>query len=215
MSFGEFSGRGRGHFRTRICANGRIRSTPRTSSTCSTPRGRRVSPRRAVDPRQHRQERLHIGECMKLGPEDRVCTLSRSSTASCPWAPSTPSRTRGRWSLAESFDAEVVLKAVDQEGCSALLGVPTMFIAELDSPGLRTVRHQFVAHGHHGRFSLSDGGHEEGRGRDRASEITIAYGQTESSPVTQTRTDDPLEPRLQRRTQAPTWRKSHLERRER
>ena len=34
----------------------------------------------------------------------------------------------------ESFDAEEVLKAVDQEGCSALLGVPTMFIAELDHP---------------------------------------------------------------------------------
>jgi fatty-acyl-CoA synthase len=97
----------------------------------------------------------------------------------------------------EQFDAEEVLKAVHEERCTALLGVPTMFIAELehenygeyDTSSLRTgimagspcpieVMKQVV----------NDMG---------ADEITIAYGQTESSPViTQTRTDDPIERRV-------------------
>jgi fatty-acyl-CoA synthase len=97
----------------------------------------------------------------------------------------------------ESFDPLEVLKAVHEERCTALLGVPTMFIAELEHPDF----------GDYDTSSLRTGimaGSPcpievmkqvvEVMGAD---EITIAYGQTESSPViTQTRTDDSLERRV-------------------
>jgi fatty-acyl-CoA synthase len=97
----------------------------------------------------------------------------------------------------EIFDPLKVLQTIEKEKCSAVHGVPTMFIAELEHP-------EFA------KFDLSSlrSGIMAGSPcpievmkrviRDmNASEITIAYGQTESSPViTQTRTDDPIELRV-------------------
>jgi fatty-acyl-CoA synthase len=97
----------------------------------------------------------------------------------------------------ESFDAEKVLQAVDQERCTAVLGVPTMFIAELDHPDFDQYDTSSL------RTGIMAGSPCPMEVMKRvvdvmgASEITIAYGQTESSPViTQTRTDDPLELRV-------------------
>lgn len=97
----------------------------------------------------------------------------------------------------EIFDPLKVLQTIEKERCTAIHGVPTMFIAELEHPEF-------------GEFDLSSlrTGIMAGSNcpielmkrviRDmNASEITIAYGQTESSPViTQTRTDDALELRV-------------------
>jgi fatty-acyl-CoA synthase len=97
----------------------------------------------------------------------------------------------------EIFDPLKVLKTIESEKCTAVHGVPTMFIAELEHPEFS-------------KFDLSSlrSGIMAGSPcpievmkrviRDmNASEITIAYGQTESSPViTQTRTDDPIELRV-------------------
>jgi fatty-acyl-CoA synthase len=94
----------------------------------------------------------------------------------------------------EIFDPLKVLQTIEKEKCTAVHGVPTMFIAELEHPEFS-------------KFDLSSlrSGIMAGSPcpievmkrviRDmNASEITIAYGQTESSPViTQTRTDDPIE----------------------
>jgi fatty-acyl-CoA synthase len=97
----------------------------------------------------------------------------------------------------ETFDPVLVLKTVQQEKCTALHGVPTMFIAELehqdfdlyDLSSLRT-----------GIMAGSPCPIEVMRRviRDmHCKEITIAYGQTEASPViTQTRTQDPIERRV-------------------
>jgi fatty-acyl-CoA synthase len=97
----------------------------------------------------------------------------------------------------EKFDPEQVLQVIQQERCTAVHGVPTMFIAELehqdfdlyDLSSLRT-----------GIMAGSPCPVEVMRRviRDmHCREITIAYGQTESSPViTQTRTDDAIERRV-------------------
>jgi fatty-acyl-CoA synthase len=98
---------------------------------------------------------------------------------------------------AEWFDPMLTLEAVEAERCTVLYGVPTMFIAELDHPefarfdlsSLRTgimagapcpveVMKRVVTEMHMGG-------------------VTIAYGMTETSPVSfQSSTDDPLELRV-------------------
>jgi fatty-acyl-CoA synthase len=94
----------------------------------------------------------------------------------------------------EIFDPLKVLQAIEQERCTAVHGVPTMFIAELEHPQFASFD---LASLRTGIMAGSNCPIEVMRRviRDmHASEITIAYGQTESSPViTQTRTDDPLE----------------------
>ncbi|HEY5278942.1 MAG TPA: AMP-binding protein [Pseudolabrys sp.] len=97
----------------------------------------------------------------------------------------------------EGFDALATLEAVEAEKCTALYGVPTMFIAELGLPEMK-------------RFDLSSlrTGIMAGSpcpievmrrcvSEMNMSEVTIAYGMTETSPVsTQTAFDDPLERRV-------------------
>jgi fatty-acyl-CoA synthase len=98
---------------------------------------------------------------------------------------------------AEGFDPLATLEAVAQERCTALYGVPTMFIAEL-------------AHPQFGRFDLSSlrTGVMAGApcpielmkrcvGEMNMRDITIGYGMTETSPLsTQTSRHDPLERRV-------------------
>jgi len=97
----------------------------------------------------------------------------------------------------ETFNPEAVLKTIEAEKCTAVHGVPTMFIAELEHPNfanydLTSLRTGIMA-GSNCPIEVM-----KRVIRDmHASEITIAYGQTESSPViTQTRTDDPIELRV-------------------
>ena len=95
------------------------------------------------------------------------------------------------------FDAECTLRAVQQEKCTALHGVPTMFIAELNHPRFR----EFDLS--HLRTGIMSGSPCPIEVMNRVvkemncRELTIAYGQTEASPViTQTTTDDPIEVRV-------------------
>jgi fatty-acyl-CoA synthase len=97
----------------------------------------------------------------------------------------------------EGFDPLAVLETVEAEKCTALQGVPTMFIAEMEHPSFN-------------QFDLSSlrGGIMAGspcpieimkRVMDcmHMHEITIAYGMTETSPVSfQSATDDPVERRV-------------------
>ncbi len=96
-----------------------------------------------------------------------------------------------------SFDATDTLKAVQQEKCTALHGVPTMFIAELDHPefdtfDLRTLRTGIMA-GAPCPVEVM----KKVMDRMHMKEILIGYGQTEASPITNmTRADDSLEKRV-------------------
>ncbi len=99
--------------------------------------------------------------------------------------------------IIEQFEALLALAAVQKERCTALYGVPTMFIAELAHPmfkmfDLSTLRTGIMAGAPCPIETMRRVTSEM-----HCSEITIAYGLTEASPViTQTSTDDTLERRV-------------------
>ncbi len=96
----------------------------------------------------------------------------------------------------EAFDPAATLAACAEERCTALHGVPTMFIAELDLPefasfDLTTLRTGIMAGSPCPIETM-----KRVMARMHLSEITIAYGMTETSPVSfQSATDDPLDKR--------------------
>lgn len=99
---------------------------------------------------------------------------------------------------ADYFDPGKTLKAVEKERCTAIHGVPTMFITELDHPefqnaNLTSLRTGIMAGAPCPVEIMKRVIDEMG-----VSEITIAYGLTEASPVTnQTEIDDSLELRVE------------------
>ncbi|MGP1908502.1 AMP-binding protein [Metabacillus sp. JX24] len=96
------------------------------------------------------------------------------------------------------FDPDLVLQTVQKEKCTGLHGVPTMFIAELNSPNfkkydLSTLRTGIMAGSTCPIEVMKKVMNDMGM-----SEITIAYGQTESSPViTQTTVTDSIERKVE------------------
>ncbi|HWE29762.1 MAG TPA: AMP-binding protein, partial [Polyangia bacterium] len=97
----------------------------------------------------------------------------------------------------EAFDAGRVLETVAAERCTALYGVPTMFIAELDHPrfadsDLTSLRTGIMA-GSPCPVEIM----KHVLGKMHIPEMTICYGMTETAPVsTQSALDDPLELRV-------------------
>ena len=99
----------------------------------------------------------------------------------------------------EAFDPRAVLATIERERCTAVYGVPTMFLAELEHPEFSTLR------------SRARCGRASWRGRSARSrlmrrvmtdmhvpEITIAYGLTEASPgITMTPRDASIAERTQ------------------
>lgn len=100
--------------------------------------------------------------------------------------------------MVESFDPLLVLAAIEKERCTAVYGVPTMFIAELAHPmfdmfDLSSLRTGIMAGSPCPIETM-----KQVMERMHCPEITIAYGLTEASPVfTQTSTDDPIERRVE------------------
>ncbi len=98
---------------------------------------------------------------------------------------------------AESFNPCATLAAIEQEKCTALYGVPTMFIAQLEHEDygrrdLSSLRTGIMSGSPCPIETMKRVTHEMG-----AREITCGYGQTEMSPLmTQTCTDDSLELRV-------------------
>lgn len=136
-----------------------------------------------------------IADCMKLTNKDRLCIpVPFFHCFGCVLGVLAAVSKGATMVILEQFDAEKVLQAVDNEKCTALHGVPTMFIAELNHPSFNTydlthLRTGIMAGSTCPMEVMTKVMNEMG-----AKEITIAYGQTESSPViTQTRADDPIE----------------------
>lgn len=98
---------------------------------------------------------------------------------------------------APAFDPVASLKAVEQERCTSLYGVPTMFIAELaledfDSYDLSSLRTGIMA-----GSPCPEATMRQVIDRMNMDEVSICYGMTETSPVsTQTRRDDSLDRRV-------------------
>ena len=141
---------------------------------------------------------FNIGECMKFTEKDRLCIpVPFFHCFGCVLGVMACVTHGTTMVPIEIFDPLKVLQTIEKEKCTAVHGVPTMFIAELEHPefknfDLSTLRSGIMAGSNCPievmKKVISD---------MNASEITIAYGQTESSPViTQTRTDDAIELRV-------------------
>ena len=94
----------------------------------------------------------------------------------------------------ENFDPLLVLASVHRERCTALYGVPTMFIAELNHPMFSLFDLSSLRTGIMAGSPCPTEVMKRVMSAMHCRDITIAYGLTEASPVmTQTRTDDSLE----------------------
>jgi fatty-acyl-CoA synthase len=164
-----------------------------TSGTTGTPKGAALTHFNLVN------NGFFVGEGMRLTAADRVCIPVPLYHCFGMVLGVLAAMTHGAASVlsGDGFEPLAVLETVAAERCTALHGVPTMFIAELDHPrfgefdlsSLRTgimagspcpiaVMRRVVAEMH-------------------MPEVTICYGMTETSPVSfQTRPDDPLELRV-------------------
>ncbi|WP_195536728.1 AMP-binding protein [Bacillus paralicheniformis] len=141
----------------------------------------------------------NIAECMNLSRKDRMCIPVPFfhcfgcvlGTLACVTAGAT-------MVPVQEFNPKGVLSAVETEKCTALHGVPTMFIAELNdqdfaSYDLSSLRTGIMAGSNCPIEVMKKVINNMGM-----SEITIAYGQTEASPViTQTRVNDSLKRRVE------------------
>jgi fatty-acyl-CoA synthase len=98
---------------------------------------------------------------------------------------------------AEGFDPLASMEAVQAESCTALYGVPTMFIAELDHPDFGRFDFSTLRTGIMAGSPCPVEVMKKVQSRMNMTEVTICYGMTETSPVsTQSTTDDRLEKRV-------------------
>jgi len=164
-----------------------------TSGTTGAPKGATLTHHNILN------NGFFIGEALGLTDRDRVCIPVPLYHCFGMVLGNLACITHGAAMVypAEGFDPLATLEAVAAERCTALYGVPTMFIAELGHPEF-------------GRFDLSPLRTGIMAGSPcpievmkrcvremNMREVTIAYGMTETSPVsTQTSCDDPLERRV-------------------
>ena len=97
----------------------------------------------------------------------------------------------------EFFDPEQVLQTVENERCTSLYGVPTMFIAELDLPDFAKYNLKSLRTGIMAGAPCPIDTMRKVQSLMNMTEICVCYGMTETSPVsTESCTDDPLELRV-------------------
>jgi fatty-acyl-CoA synthase len=140
-----------------------------------------------------------IGETMRLTPEDRLCIPVPFYHCFGMVLANLAAVTHGATMVlpAEAFDAEAVLETVQGERCTALHGVPTMFIAELAHPRFREFDLSTLRTGIMAGSPCPIEVMKQVIDSMHMSEVTICYGMTETSPVsTQTSADDALEQRV-------------------
>ena len=97
----------------------------------------------------------------------------------------------------EGFDPLATLQTIEQEKCTTLYGVPTMFIAELDHPEFRQFNLKSLRTGIMAGAPCPIEVMKRVNSEMNMGEVTIAYGMTETSPVSfQSAVDDPLDRRV-------------------
>jgi fatty-acyl-CoA synthase len=97
----------------------------------------------------------------------------------------------------EGFDPLATLETIEAERCTALYGVPTMFIAEMDHPDFAKFDLSSLRTGMMAGSPCPVEVMKRAVERMHLREITIGYGMTETSPVSfQSSIDDPIERRV-------------------
>ncbi len=132
------------------------------------------------------------GECMNFTAEERLCVcVPLFHCFGCVLALCAIITHGATMVIVENFDPLVVLASVQKEKCTALYGVPTMFISELNHPmfsmfDLSSLRTGIMAGAPCPIETMN-----EVMKKMNMSELIIVYGLTESSPgMTATRTND-------------------------
>ncbi len=164
-----------------------------TSGTTGFPKGATLTHRNILN------NGYFAGEYMKLTAQDRLCIpvplyhcfgmvlgnlacVTHGATMIYPEA---------------SFDPVAVMETVAAEQCTALHGVPTMFIAELDHPDFASYDYSTLRTGIMAGAPCPIEVMKKVVDQMHMTEVTIAYGMTETSPVSfQSTTDDPLDRRV-------------------
>ena len=164
-----------------------------TSGTTGLPKGATLSHHNILN------NGFFVGEAVGLVPGDRLCIpvplyhcfgmvmgnlgcLTHGATMVYP---------------AEAFEPIAVLRAVQDEKCTALYGVPTMFIAELGEPEFERFDLSSLRMGCMAGSPCPVEVMKQVISRMNMRDVTIAYGMTETSPVSfQSGKDDPLERRV-------------------
>ena len=164
-----------------------------TSGTTGSPKGATLSHYNIVN------NARYSAKAMRLGERDRLCipvplyhcfgmvlgVLACTATGATMVFPSA------------SFDAEDTLRAVHEHRCTALHGVPSMFIAELDHPRFDAYDTSSLRTGIMAGAPCPIETMRRVIAQMHMTEVTIGYGMTETSPISfQSSTADPLERRV-------------------
>jgi fatty-acyl-CoA synthase len=164
-----------------------------TSGTTGSPKGATLSHHNVIN------NSFFVGEAIRTGLGDRICIpvplyhcfgmcmgnlncLTHGATAVYP---------------SPGFDPMATLLSVQQERCTALYGVPTMFIAMLDHPRFKEMDLSSLRGGIMAGSPCPTAIMQRVVDEMHMPEVTIAYGMTETSPVSfQSSVDDSLEKRV-------------------
>jgi fatty-acyl-CoA synthase len=164
-----------------------------TSGTTGFPKGATLSHHNILN------NGFFIGETLRYTERDRVCipvpfyhcfgmvlgNLACTTHGSCMVIPG------------EAYDPLAVMETVQAERCTALYGVPTMFIGELDHPRFDEFDFSSLRTGIMAGSPCPVEVMKKVQSTMHLPEVTICYGMTETAPVsTQSSTDDPLDKRV-------------------
>jgi fatty-acyl-CoA synthase len=164
-----------------------------TSGTTGFPKGATLSHHNILN------NGFFIGEALRYSEQDRVCipvpfyhcfgmvlgNLACTTHGACMVVPG------------ESYDALAAMETVQSEHCTALYGVPTMFIGELDHARFTEFDFSSLRTGIMAGSPCPVEVMRKVQSQMHMPEVTICYGMTETAPVsTQSSTDDPLDKRV-------------------
>lgn len=164
-----------------------------TSGTTGFPKGATLSHHSILN------NGFFIGERMKLTEQDRLCVPVPFYHCFGMVLGNLACVTHGATIVipAPVFDARATLTAVAEERCTALHGVPTMFIAQLGDPEFANFDLAMLRTGIMAGSPCPVEVMKQVVDKMHMSEVTICYGMTETSPVSfQSTTDDPIAKRV-------------------